>query len=414
MPKTRNDSKTHIAPIPRISVQGFLESNDVVAVVESAANDRRMIKAHVKVHIGGVPAAVEAYRNSPTPNLIVLESSADRSVLFEQLALLAECCDSGTKVMVIGHENDILLYRELISRGVSDYIVAPMNILDFIGHISALYNGESSETLGRVIAVVGAKGGVGASTVCHNLAWSISRQLALQTVLVDLDLAFGTVGLDFNQDPPQGIAEAIFSPERLDANFIDRLASRCSDTLSILPAPATLDRSYDLSEHAVDATLDILRATTPCVILDVPHQWCAWTRRVLVGCDDVVIVASPDLANLRNTKTLIDSLNASRLNDHPPRLILNMVGLPRRPEISLGEFTKAMEMEPLGVIPFEARLFGAAANNGQMLAEVDPRSKIIETIDDAGQLLMGRAIVRRGKKPLLAPFIERLSRMKAS
>lgn len=383
-------------------------------MVESAAKDRRMTKAHVKVHIGGIPAAIEAYRTAPTPNLIILETSAERLTLFEQLSQLAECCDAGTKVMVIGHENDISLYRELISRGVSDYIVAPIDILGFITQVSGLYSNANGETLGRIVAVVGAKGGVGASTLCHNLAWAISRHLAIQTVLVDLDLPFGTVGLDFNQDPPQGIYDAVYSPERLDANFIDRLSSKCSDTLSILAAPATLDRAYDLSEQAFDATLDILRATTPCAVLDVPHQWCGWSKRALTVSDDVVIVASPDLANLRNTKNLIDALRLTRANDSPPRLILNMVGVPRRPEISLSEFSRALETVPLGVIPFDAKLFGAAANNGQMLAEVEATSKIIETIDDIGQLLMGRTVGRRGKKNLLMPLIERLGRMKAS
>lgn len=408
------DATNQIAPIPRISVQAFCESPDVAQVIENASGDRRMSKAHVKVHMGGVAAAIEAYRTAPTPNLIVLETFADRAMLIEQLDSLAEFCDSGTKVMVIGHENDISLYRELTSRGVSDYVVAHIDILGFITQVSHLYNGPSSEMLGRTVAVVGAKGGVGASTIAHNLAWSISRQLEYQTVIVDLDLPFGTTGLDFNQDPPQGVADAVFSPERLDANFVDRLLSKCSDTLSILAAPATVDRLYDLPEQAFDATLDILRSTTPCAILDVPHQWAAWTKRVLVAADEVVVVAAPDLANLRNTKTLIDALRAARVNDHPPRIILNTVGVPRRPEISLSEFAKAIEIEPFAVVPFEPKLFGTAANNGQMLAEVEPGSKIVETLDDVGRTLMGRVATRRAKKTLLSPLLERFSRKKAS
>lgn len=409
-----NDVTSQIAPVPRISIQAFCESPDVAQVVEDAAMDRRMAKAHVKVHMGGVAAAIEAYRSAPTPNLIVLETFADRATLIEQLDSLAEVCDAGTKVMVVGHENDIALYRELTSRGVSDYVVAPLDILGFISQVSHLYNGPSAEVLGRVVAVAGAKGGVGASTIAHNLAWSISRLLEYQTVIVDLDLPFGTTGLDFNQDPPQGIADAVFSPERLDSNFVDRLLSKCSDTLSILAAPATVDRLYDLPEQAFDATLDILRSTTPCTVLDVPYQWSAWTKRVLVAADEVVIVASPDLANLRNTKTIIDSLRAARVNDHPPRVILNMVGVPRRPEISISEFAKAIEIEPFGVVPFEAKLFGTAANNGQMLAEVEAGSKIVETLDDAGRALMGRVTARRARKTLLSPLLERFSRKKAS
>lgn len=408
------DAAVQIAPVPRISVQGFCESQDVAQVIENAASDRRMSKAHVKVHMGGIPAAVEAYRTAPTPNLIVLETYADRTVLMEQLDSLAEFCDSGTKVTVIGHENDIALYRELTARGVSDYVVAPLDVLTFIGQVSHLYNGPHAEVIGKLIAVVGAKGGVGASTICHNLAWSISRQLECQTVIVDLDLPFGTAGLDFNQDPPQGVADAVFSPERLDTAFVDRLLSKCSDTLSILAAPATVERLYDLQEQAFDATLDILRSTTPCSILDVPHQWTAWTKRVLVAADEVVLVASPDLANLRNAKTLMDALRAQRVNDPAPRLVLNMVGVPRRPEIALPEFAKAIEVEPVGVVPFEPKLFGTAANNGQMLAEVEAGSKIVEALDDIARQLMGRVVVRRAKKTLLSPLLDHFVRKKAS
>ncbi len=373
-----------------------------------------MNKAHVKIHIGGIPAAIEAYRTASTPNLIVLESSADRAVLFEQLDQLAECCDPGTKVMVIGHLNDIKLYRELISSGVSDYIVSPVEAMGFIRQVAALYNGPSAEAVGRVIAVTGAKGGVGASTVSHNISWSISRGLDRQTLLVDLDLPFGTAGLDFNQDPPQGVAEAVFSPDRIDANFVDRLSSKCSETLSILAAPAAVDRTYDLTDLAFDPILDVLRTSIPCAVLDVPHQWCGWTRRVLVTSDEVVIVASPDLANLRNAKAIVESLRSARANDQPPRLLLNMVGVPRRPEISVSDFSKAVELEPFGIIPFDAKLFGAATNNGQMLAEVDPASKIVEGLDYLGQALMGRSVGRRTKKTLLGPLIERFGRLKAS
>lgn len=404
----------NVPPVPRISLQAFCDSPDLASLIESASEDRRMSKAHVKVHMGGAPAAIEAYRSASTPNVIVLEANHDRDYLHAHLDELSEFCDHGTKVVIVGRANDISLYRALMGRGVSDYLVMPLSVLDFIDAIARLYVGEGAEPLGRIVAFVGAKGGVGASTIAHNVAWSIARDLDLQTVLADLDLPFGTVGLDFNQDPPQGLSDAIFAPDRLDANFVDRLLSKCADKLSILAAPATLDRPYDLDETMFDAVLDILRSSVPTVILDVPHAWTSWSRRVLVGSDDVVVVATPDLASLRNTKTLLDVLRAARPNDGQPRLVMNGIGLLKRPEISISEFAKTVDAEPIVSLPFDAKLFGTAANNGQMIAEVDAACKISEQIAEIARVVCGRNEIKRQKKTLFDPLVARFVRKKAS
>jgi pilus assembly protein CpaE len=396
-----------IAPLPRVSMQAFCETAELAAKISEASNDRRMEKAHVKVNMGGAPAAIEAYRTSPTPNVVVLETSASRAEVIEQLEALAEFCDSGTKVIVAGRENDIPLYRELMARGVSDYLVQPFGVLELIGALSSLYNNDLSAPLGRLIAVVGSKGGVGASCVAHNLAWSIARELDSSTVIADLDLPFGTTGLDFNQDPAQGIAEAVFAPDRLDANLVDRLLAKCSEKLSLLAAPATVDRAYDLHETAFDALIEILRSTTPYIVLDLPHIWTSWSRRLLSTADEALIIASPDLASLRNAKSLLDCLRAARRNDPTPRIVLNGVGLPKRPEIACGDFARAVEAEPAAIIPFDAKLFGTAANNGQMIAEVEDGAKTAAIFHDLARLVTGCGATKRERKRFLEPLLTR-------
>ena len=397
-----------IAPTPRISLQAFCETQELAALIGEAAIDRRMEKAHVKVNMGGAQAAVEAYRTSPTPNVIVLESSVGRGELMSHLEALAEFCDSGTKVVIIGRLNDITLYRELISRGGSDYLVQPIGVIDFISALSMLYNQDTSAPLGRIVAVTGCKGGVGASCVAHNLAWSIARDLDSSTVIADLDLPFGTTGLDFNQDPPQGIAEAVFSPDRLDANMVDRLLSKCSEKLSILAAPATIERCYDLPETAFDGLIEILRASTPYIVLDIPHVWTSWSRRMLTMADEAVIVASPELASLRNAKAMLDMMRSARKNDNPPRLVLNGVGMHKRPEIATVDFSKAVEAEPCAIIPHDAKLFGAAANNGQMIAETEDGAKTAEIYGDIARVVTGRAPIKRERKGFLEPLLAAL------
>jgi pilus assembly protein CpaE len=398
----------HIAPAPRVSVQAFCENVDTAAAIQAAGEDRRLSKAHMRIQMGGLTAAVEAYQSSPTPNVVILESETRGEDILAGLDQLANYCDAGTRVMVIGRTNDVMLYRELVRRGVSDYLISPVGVLQIVRAICGLFSAPDAKPVGRIVAVVGAKGGVGASTIAHNIAFSIAHDLQLDAVVTDLDLAFGTAGLDFNQDPQQGIAEAVFSPDRIDTAFVDRLLSKCTDHLNLLAAPATLDRVYDFGADAFEAIFDSLRATVPCVVLDVPHQWTGWTKQTLVGADEVLIVAAPDLANLRNTKNIYDFLKAARPNDHHPRYCLNQVGVPKRPEIKAADFAKALDDEPMAIIPFEPQLFGSAANNGQMIAEISSGHRSAETFRQLAQHLTGRSEPRKQRSGLLSPLIDKL------
>jgi pilus assembly protein CpaE len=398
----------HIAPAPRVSVQAFCENVDTAAAIQSAGEDRRMAKAHLRIQMGGLTAAIEAYQSSPTPNVIILESDNRGEEIIAGLDQLANYCDAGTRLIVIGRMNDVTLYRDLVRRGVSDYLISPVGVLQIVRAVCGLFSAPDAKPVGRVIAVVGAKGGVGASTTAHNIAFSIAHDLVLDSVVTDLDLAFGTAGLDFNQDPPQGIAEAVFSPDRIDTAFVDRLLVKCTDHLNLLAAPATLERVYDFGADAFEAIFDSLRATVPCVILDVPHQWSGWTKQTLVGADDVLIVAAPDLANLRNTKNIYDFLKAARPNDHHPRYCLNQVGVPKRPEIKAADFAKALDEDPMAIIPFEPQLFGAAANNGQMIAEISAGHRTAEMFRQLAQHLTGRSEPKKQRSGLLSPLIEKL------
>ena len=403
----------HIAPVPRVSAQAFCERVETAASVQAAGEDRRLAKVHLQVKMGGIAAAVEAYRNAPTSNVIIIESENPGADLMGGLDALAEVCDAGTRVLVIGHHNDVLLYRELLRRGISDYLISPVGVVDVVRSVCGLFSAPDAKPIGRVIAVIGSKGGVGASTIAHNVSFSIARDLQLDTVVGDLDLGFGTAGLDFNQDPPQGIADAVFSPDRIDTAFIDRLLSKCTDQLSLLAAPATLDRVYDFASEAFDSIYDSLRASVPCTVLDVPHQWAGWTKHTLIAADDILVVAAPDLANLRNTKNLLDLLRAARPNDRRPCYCLNQVGIPKRPEISPADFAKAIESEPVAVIPFDPQTFGTAANNGQMIAELSSSHRAAGSFRQLAQLLTGRPETKKGKAGLLSPLIERLMKRSA-
>ncbi len=395
------------APVPRITIHIFCVAGETAELAERAAQDRRMERATVVTRMGGLPAAVATYQSQPTPSLVMVESADPGPELLALLDRLAEVCDPGTKVLVIGAANDIALYRELMRRGVSEYLVPPLTPLVLVRAVTGLYSDPSAPFVGRQIAFCGAKGGSGSSTIAHNIAYSITERLQTGAVLVDLDLPFGTAGLDFNQDPLQGVVDALSQPDRLDPVLMDRMMARCTERLSLFAAPASLDGDYDISAEAFDEVTQKIRAAAPFVVLDLPHVWTAWKRKILLSSDDLVIVATPDLASLRNAKNVIDLVRRARPNDAPPRLVINQVGVPGRPEIPVKDFGEALGLTPALCLPFDPKLFGQAANNGQMLTEVNPKSRSAEGIDHLAEQIARREPPAPQKSSLLSGLFKK-------
>jgi pilus assembly protein CpaE len=229
-----------------------------------------------------------------------------------------------------------------------------------------------------------------------------------EVVVADLDLAFGTANINFDQDPAQGIAEAVFAPERIDEVYLDRLLAQCAENLSLLAAPSSLDRIYDFEPEAFAQIIDTAQRSAPLLVLDVPHMWSGWAKNTLVRADEVVITAAPELANLRNAKNMVDMLKKLRPNDPPPKLVLNQVGMPKRPEITINDFAEPLGLTPVAVIPFEPQLFGNAANNGRMIGEMDGKSPIVAMIGEIAHVLTGRSELKVKRRQGIGSIIDRL------
>jgi pilus assembly protein CpaE len=396
--------------LPRIGIDVFALQSSTQQAAERAAADRRFKRATTTVRPGGAAGAMEHYAGQGTPALVIVESDKAGGELLAELDRLAEYCDAGTKVVVVGRYNDIALYRELMRRGVSEYLVAPLDTLNLIRTVTGLFTDPDAPFVGRTVAFVGAKGGVGASALAHNVGYAISERVGTPAVIVDYDLPFGTAGLDFNQDPLQGVADALSQPDRLDATLLERMMVRCTDKLSLFAAPATLDSTYEIDAEAFEEVSAKIRGTAPFVIMDLPHIWSNWMRQTLLSADDVVIVATPDLASLRNAKNLFDLIRQARPNDAPPRLVLNQVGVPGRPEIPVKDFANALGVEPSLVLPFDPKTFGQAANNGQMVLEGGGKTKTAEGLIHLAQMISRReAPAKPAAKSILSGLLKKKS-----
>lgn len=384
--------------IPRITIQAFCEHSQTAQLVETAINDRRMSKVALTTHNGGVQGAIETYKSNPTPNLIIIETDKASAELPHDLERLAEVCDSSTKVIVLGHVNDIELYRELIRFGVSEYLVLPASAHDIVSAITEIFASDNAAPIGRTIGFIAAKGGSGSSTVAHNTAWALAQIVRQDVLVIDLDLPFGTAGLNFNQDPAHGLGDAVFASEPVDNVMLDRLMSKAAAHISLLAAPVMLERPYDLGERAFEQIVELAQKTVPLVVLDIPHTWNDWVRHTLAQIDEIVIVAEPDLANLRNAKSIADAIKQLRPTESEPLLVVNRVGMTKRPEISPAEFASSIECRLVGQIGFDPATFGTAANNGQMIAEVSSGHKANEVFRTIGFEATGRSMGEQAGK----------------
>jgi pilus assembly protein CpaE len=357
--------------------------------------------------MGGLDAALDRYATETAPDLIIAESTLGAEALLEKTAGLSSLASSA-KLMVIGCVNDVFLYRELLRRSVNDYLAAPFSLTELIDSVSVLFDDPSGRPLGQVIAFVGARGGAGSSTVCHNVAWAIAGGFSGDTVIADFDLSFGTTGLDFNQNPGNGLAEALAMGDRLNEQRLDRLLTNCADNLSLLAGPASLDCENGLEEGAAERVIETLRQTRPYVALDIPHQWSESVRQIILMADDIVVTAEPDLASLRNAKLLLDQFKSWRNGDRPPLLALNKAHTPNRPEIGVAEFANALGVEPAAVFGFDAHLFGAAANNGLMIEEAARRSEAAASFRALAGALIGAAQLKPAPQGIFGQILNRL------
>ena len=379
------------ASVPHITIHAFVESDAFETVWGGTAVDRRLAATTTAVFRGGFAAALQTYSRRKTPDLIIVESQAPIDELVLGADSLAELCDPETRVIIVGHQNDVLLYRKLVNMGASNYLVAPASIAALISAISEIYAEPGKEKIGRIYAVIGAKGGVGASTVAQGLALELAERRDFDVLLLDLDLSFGTSCIDLGIEPNRGLAELIGQSDRIDVTMLDRVLLRRGLHLNLLGGASRLDATRELDEFTVERILEVAQTHLRHIVLDIPHLWCGWVERAVSAADEVVVVSTPELGSLRNAIALVEQAGALRPNDPAPKLVLNQVGLPRRQEISAKDVAAILKLQPALSVPFDSKSFSLAVARGKAVAEVAPRAPVARSYGKLAELLTPNA-----------------------
>ena len=370
------------------------------AVVDGLA-DRRMSRSNIDARIGGIEAAIAHYQDNSTPQLVMLETNSESADVLHELDRLAEVCDAGTNVLLLGSSNDISLYRELIRRGVAEYLVgqvAPRQILDAV---TAIFEDPDSPPKGRSIAFMGSRGGAGSSSIAHNVAWQLGQEYGEEVSVIDLDFTFGTAALSFNVETQQTLEMALADTGRLDDQLLDRFLIEYDENVRLLASPSNLEAEERILTDSLDRLLELVRRRSSFVVLDVPHRWAPWVQQVLLDADEAVLVGVLDLSGLRDTKNLMDRLRQQRGDTSPKHMVLNHQGAFKKTELSPKDFETATAVKPDIIIPHAPALFGTAANNGQMVGQVNAKHKSVEALRELAILVSGRQPQQKVKKGLL-------------
>ena len=373
--------------IQTLTIDAFAQTPETLAQFKACAADRRMGKSRMGVMNGGLEAAIAHYAAASTPKVILVEDDD-----MENLDRLADVCDPGTRVIVVGSVNDIQFYRSLVARGVAEYLLRPVSSGQILETLDRLFADPGAAPKGKVVAFWGARGGVGSSSLAQNTAWLLGQHLRQAILYLDCDANFGTSQLVLTQDAKQTFADVVGHGDQLDHMLVDRSLINCGDYLRVLASPGDLKPRPPVDVDAMTRLIATVQRMAPMVVVDLPHHWTDWTEHVLALSSEVVVSAHPDFASLRNLKTVMETVET------PLKLVLNGMDACKRTQLSADDFEKTLSVKPVLSIPFDPVLFGEATNNGQIAAQAAPAHKVVKLMAGLAETFAGKPVRKDGPK----------------
>ena len=387
-----------------VECAAFIADEETRRTVEQAC---QALGKTVSVAEGGSREAMEYLSEAPMPEVLIVDVSDTGKPLSTMLTITAAFAEN-TKVIAIGSVNDIALYRELIEGGVSDYLVKPVSekaLGDSIARERApapTIEPTGEKQAANVIAVVGTRGGVGASTVAANCAWIVAQEHKRQTTLLDLDLQFGTIALALDIEPTRGLREALENPSRIDSLFLSSAAAKLSDRFTVLAAEEAVDGEVHFDPSAVDLLLGEINRSSQFIFVDLPRTGSIARTRLLQLTTQIVVVTDVTLAGLRDCIRLVAMLERAA----PQAKLMVVANRAGRAEnaLSKAEFEKALGRKVDVVLPEDTKALATSVNRGKPLPVVAKGSKFVASLRQLSRRLEGADQPKPGAAPKKPAF----------
>ncbi|EZP72642.1 Flp pilus assembly protein ATPase CpaE [Sphingomonas paucimobilis] len=332
-----------------------------------------------KVNKGGMRNAVQSLSVSASPQILFVDMSESGDPL-NDINSLAEVCEPGTVVIAAGQVNDVRLYRDLLASGIQDYLLKPFGadqLRDALAQAQAVFfapRDAAPEHAHITTAVIGTRGGVGASSIATSLAWLLSTRQKRPTALLDLDVHFGTAALAMDLEPGRGLTDAIENPSRIDGLFIERAMVRASETLAILSAEAPINQPMMTDGGAFYQLLEEFRLAFECSVIDLPRNMLIQHPHLMGDVNVTVVVTELTLAAARDSIRILSWLKSNAPQSRV-LVVANRVH-PGVPEISRKDFEASIERKVDILVPFDLRIAAQSAKLGKTLAETAKGNKV--------------------------------------
>ncbi|WP_313438978.1 pilus assembly protein CpaE [Novosphingobium sp.] len=342
---------------------------------------------------GGLRNAVQSLSISASPNILMVDLSESGDPL-NDINALAEVCEPGTVVIAVGQVNDVRLYRDLLASGIQDYLLKPLTpgiVRDTLAHAQAVFSAPRGHEAGTArshfsTAVIGTRGGVGASTLATSLAWLFSADDKLPTALLDLDIHFGTGALCLDLEPGRGLTDAIENPSRIDGLFIERAMIRANDNLAILSAEAAIGTPLMTDGSAFIQLEEEFRQAFEMTVIDMPRNMLINFPQLLANVNAVVLVVEMTLASARDTIRMLSWLKANA--SHARVFVVANKVQPSLAEITKADFEASIETTLQVTIPYDLKAASLAAKLGRTFADTNRGNRAGTAIRDLARMIL--------------------------
>ncbi len=355
-----------------------------------------------KVNKGGLRNAVQSLSVSASPNILFVDLAESGDPL-NDINGLAEVCEPGTVVIAAGQVNDVRLYRDLVASGIHDYLLKPLNadmLREAFTQAQVMLSTPklaeaSTERPHCSTAVIGSRGGAGASTLATSLAWLMSDRERRSTALLDLDVHFGTGALTFDLEPGRGLTDAIDNPSRIDGLFIERAMVRASEKLAVLSAEAPISSPVVTDGAAFYQLQEEMRSAFECTVVDLPRAMLVQHPHLISDVQAAVVVTELTLAAARDSIRILSWLKSNAPNTQVV-VVANRVPAGGQLEISRKDFESSIERKIDYTIPYDQKLATQAAKLGKPFAEAGKSSKTVAPLVELASWICAIADVDGG------------------